>query len=61
MKKRTITIRGVEVELGAHAGLAALGFALLALEDPRVDAVLAACDVVFFDAHGRQVWPREEG
>ena len=37
--------------------LVALALALLALDDPRIDAVLRTCGIVLTDAANRQVWP----
>lgn len=60
----TVPVRGRTIELSTFGDSAtlALGLALLALEDPRVDAVFRAFRISFEDEHGRQFWPpKEEG
>ena len=57
-KRVELTIRGRSVSLMSPMHIDAIyGYALLALDDPRVDAVLNAIGCIFVDADGKQFWP----
>lgn len=63
-KTSRVPVRGQVYELpsggAAEAQFGLLVASLLALEDPRVDAVIRAYDIAIVDANGQVLCPRPE-
>jgi len=56
----TFPFRGEQITMAMdYTGMVPLCAALLALEDPRIDAVFLAFRVMLRDEQGRTVWPKE--